>query len=239
MTLRHTWPAIPLAVAALLLLVLLPAPSQPQHAPNRHTPGGSLNWAGQVATAGGDELRTVSATFLQPAVTCRPTETSYAIFWASLDGYGSRSVEQVGTEANCERGQAVYRAWYELVPQPPVYFDLPVRAGEKVAVSVAYDGSHYRLSLQNRTTGQGYSLTQPGSGERTSAEVVAEALTSRQGTRLPLAHFGSVSFTDVRVNGASIAQADPIPLDLVGPGGQPLAITSTAASSTVSISSPV
>jgi hypothetical protein len=237
-TLRQTWPAIPLAVAALLLLVLLPAPPQPQHAPNHHAPAGSWNWAGAVASEPGHRFTSVNAELVQPAVACAGAETSYATFWTGLDGYGSKTVEQVGTEAGCDRGRAFYQAWYELYPRPAVFLDLPLRPGDRIALAVSWQAAGYRLALADRTTGGGFSLTQPAPGQGASAEIIVEALAAPSGRVLPLSRFGTADFTSARIDGATLAAAGPIQLDMVGGRGQLVASTSSAAAS-ISISSPV
>ena len=56
----------------------------------------SANWSGYAAA--GRAFRSVSASWTQPAARCRHG-AAYASFWVGLDGYRSRSVEQIGTDA--------------------------------------------------------------------------------------------------------------------------------------------
>src|SRR5438105_2174985 len=65
----------------------------------------SGNWSGYAATGGG--FTSVSASWVQPAVSCT-SKTTYSSFWVGIDGDGSNSVEQTGSEADCSGGRAVY-----------------------------------------------------------------------------------------------------------------------------------
>ena len=64
----------------------------------------SANWSGYAATGGG--FTSVAADWTEPGVTCG-SQTSYASFWIGLDGDGSNTVEQIGTEADCSGGRPV------------------------------------------------------------------------------------------------------------------------------------
>jgi hypothetical protein len=163
----------------------------------------SSNWAGWDNT--GSTYTTVSANWVQPSVTCSRRETSYSSFWVGLDGDGSNSVEQTGSEADCSRGTPKYYSWYEFYPAYPVNYSNTVRPGDHFSASVTYNGSGaYTLVLSDST--QGWSHTQNGSAPsalNASAEVIAEAPSSNRGV-LPLANFGTVNFTNATVNGAAL-----------------------------------
>jgi Peptidase A4 family len=203
---------LPLAVAAVLALaagLLVPAAANAaslglRHAPNhRLTHSTSSNWAGWDNT--GHTYTTVSASWVQPAITCARKETSYASFWIGLDGDGSNSVEQTGSEGDCVRGVPKYYSWYEFYPAYPVNYSNTVRPGDHFSSTVTYKGSgSYTLVLSDST--QGWSHTTTGSapsGLNASAEVIAEAPSSNRGV-LPLANFGTMNFTNATVNGAAL-----------------------------------
>lgn len=179
----------------------------PMHKPG--PPSGattSLNWGGYDVT--GQSLHSVAASWVQPAVKCSRT-TTYSSFWAGLDGDTSNTVEQTGTEADCSRRQPVYFGWYEMYPASPVVFTDPLQPGDTMTASVTGDASgNFTLSLTDQT--QGWNETenlQSSSATRSSAEVMTEAPSSG-GTVLPLADFGSVTFTGVS------AATDTGPVDL-------------------------
>src|SRR5436190_4354811 len=109
----------------------------------------STNWAGYSATGG--RFTSVSASWKQPAVSCTST-TAYSSFWVGLDGDGSNSVEQTGTEADCSHGRASYSSWYEFYPAFPVNYSDTVAPGDSFSASVTYTGgTGYRLVLTNNT----------------------------------------------------------------------------------------
>lgn len=62
-----------------------------------------------------------------PTVDCIVTPTSYSAFWVGLDGYSSKTVEQIGTEADCKGATPSYYAWYEFYPKFPVINVLPIK----------------------------------------------------------------------------------------------------------------
>jgi hypothetical protein len=163
----------------------------------------SSNWAGWDNT--GSTYTVVSASWVQPTVTCSSRQTAYSSFWVGLDGDGSNSVEQTGSDADCSRGTPTYYSWYEFYPAYPVNFSNTVRPGDHFSASVTFNGSgKYTLVLNDST--QGWSHTQHGtasSGRNASAEVIAEAPSSSSGV-LPLADFGTMNFGNATVNGAAL-----------------------------------
>ena len=68
------------------------------------------------------------------------TVDTFASFWVGLDGDGTNSVEQTGTEADCTGGAAAYQGWFETFPQAPVFYDNPVQPGDAMSASVVANG---------------------------------------------------------------------------------------------------
>src|ERR1700685_306656 len=93
---------------------------------------------GALIAAG--SFTSVSSSWAQPAVSCDGTDT-FSAFWAGLDGDGTPTVEQTGTEADCDAGTASYQGWYEIFPNAPVFFPDPVRPGDDMSASVVADGN--------------------------------------------------------------------------------------------------
>jgi hypothetical protein len=168
----------------------------------------SSNWAG-YAVAGGT-YKTVSASWTQPAVNCSVTPTGWSSFWVGLDGDGSNSVEQTGTEADCSSGRAVYSSWYEMYPKYPKNFSNPVAPGDHFTASVTTNGGgSFTLTLSNTTRGWTQTTSQRlRSARLASAEVIAEAPSSSSGV-LPLSDFGTASFTSSTVNGSLLQSNTP------------------------------
>jgi len=158
----------------------------------------STNWSGYAVTGG--RYTRVSAAWTEPKATC--SGTAYSSFWVGLDGDTSNTVEQTGTDADCSGSTPQYYAWYEMYPKFPVNLGGKVAPGDKLSASVTTNGSgSFTLTITDST--QGWTNTKTArlkSAKLESAEVIAEAPSSSGGV-LPLANFGTVSFTGATVNG--------------------------------------
>jgi Peptidase A4 family len=179
----------------------------------------SSNWAGYAVSATNPDgtpvqYTDVTGSWVQPAVTCTPGQESYSAFWVGLGGFSadSQALEQIGTESNCDaRGNAVYDAWYEIVPAPSIPMKMVVRPGDRITAAVLVQGgTQVILQLTNNTRRvritKRVTVTEP---DLTSAEWIAEAPSSctSQGrcSTLPLANFGSMSFTRSAATGGAHA----------------------------------
>ena len=67
-------------------------------------PDTSNNWSGYVITAPAGSVSDVTGSWVVPGVTCAPGETSFASFWIGIDGDSSPTVEQIGTDSDCQNG---------------------------------------------------------------------------------------------------------------------------------------
>jgi hypothetical protein len=169
----------------------------------------STNWSG-YAVSGFGPYQSVSSSWRQPAVDCSKTPTAYSAFWVGLDGDITNTVEQTGTEAACSKGTPVYYAWYEMYPKYGVNYANPVSAGDSFSASVTYSGSGtFNLTLSDKTRGWSQTTTRRlKSAQLASAEVITEAPSSR-GSILPLADFGTATFSDPTVNGSPLTSSTP------------------------------
>jgi hypothetical protein len=211
---------MPRRIAALALFLVFAYPATAgahsivRHgAPNhRITRSTSTNWAGYSATGG--TFTNVSATWKQPAAKCTAA-TAYSSFWVGLDGDGTNTVEQIGTDADCSGGKPVYYAWYEMYPKFPVNLSLKITPGDTVTASVTTGGNgSFTLTIKDTTTGGSFTTTQRMKHAKLgSAEVIAEAPSS--GGVLPLANFGTVGFSAATVNGKPIDSFNPDRIDMV------------------------
>jgi hypothetical protein len=218
----------------------------------------SNNWSGYAATGSDGDFTSVSASWTQPAATCTngggrrgpgggggrrgPGGQEFAAFWVGLDGFNSDSVEQTGTDSDCDGTTPQYYGWYEMFPAAPVDFTNPVEPGDSISASVTTSATEtYTLVLTDSTQDWTQTITQDESGlDRSSAEVIAEAPSSGNSI-LPLADFGTVNYTAASANGASLAGQDPTEINMEGDNGelkdQTSAISSTGAFSDTWISS--
>ena len=211
-----------LLLAAACLSVIVPAaaagragaPAQVRLAPNKKVSNStSSNWSGYSAVNG--RYTSVSANWTQPTANCT-SATTYSSFWVGLEGYGSSTVEQTGTSADCSGGAPRYYAWYEMYPKFPVNLSLTIRPGDAISASVTTDGAgHFTLTIANNSTGQTFATTQRLNRARlASAEAIAEA-PSGSGGVLPLTNFGTVGFSATTVNGQPIGSFNPDKIDMV------------------------
>jgi hypothetical protein len=163
----------------------------------------SENWAGYVAAGAAGGFTTVSASWAEPTATCGASQT-FSSFWVGLDGAGTDTVEQTGTEADCANGAAAYQGWFEMFPNAPVFYDNPVDPGDAMSASVvASGGGAFTLTLTDST--QGWTKTTQQTSDTAqlgSAEIIAEA--PSDGQVLPLSDFGTVDFTDALINNEAI-----------------------------------
>ena len=211
--------------AILLALVAIPAwaqvSSEPaatpdtavisprQHAPRRVYPGrparvidnvtveDSTNWSGYAVE--GSSFTKALGSWTVPTVNCSKTPNTYSSFWVGLDGWTSSTVEQTGTDSDCDGSSPSYYAWYEFYPNPSYEItSVSVSPGNHISASVTYSGTEFTITLTNETTGKTYSKSSKVSGaKRSSAEWIAEApCCTRSGGILPLSDFGTVYFGD-------------------------------------------
>jgi hypothetical protein len=152
--------------------------------------GTSTNWSGYAV--GGPGATKVTATWTQPAVSCAPGENSWSSPWVGIDGDTSNTVEQTGTDSDCQSGQAVYYAWYEMYPKSTVQVSMAVHPNDTFTGTVTYLGNGaFSLSLTNDTTGATFTTTQSSKhAQRSSVEWIMEGPSGGL-----LSDFGSVPFS--------------------------------------------
>jgi hypothetical protein len=196
----------------------------------------STNWSGYAVTGSNGAFSSVSSSWTEPTATCnssgRRSSDQYAAFWVGLDGYNSDSVEQTGTDSDCDGRTPDYYGWYEMYPADPVYFSNTVEPGDHISASVTFSGtSTYKLVLTDSTRGWTQTITKNESGlDRSSAEVITEAPSSETGV-LPLADFGTVNYTGSTANGTSLGSQNPTSIIMVDSSGNQEDSTSSISSS--------
>ena len=163
----------------------------------------SSNWAGYAAHRAGQTFRRVSASWVQPTVTCQGGQPTYSSFWVGLGGYSKKAtgLEQIGTSLDCTAsGQSHSAAWYELVPAPARPISMAVKQGDRLGATVTVTGNQVTVRLRDLTRSESFTrrLTSQ-SIDVTSAEWIAEAPSACNDVGfcqgLPLANFGTANFT--------------------------------------------
>jgi hypothetical protein len=192
----------------------------------------STNWSGYAVTGANGHFTSVSASWTEPTAHCSGRGAKYAAFWVGLDGYASSSVEQTGTDSDCSGRTPDYYGWYEMYPANPVYFSNAMSPGDHITASVTFSGSStYKLVLKDTTKGWTQTITKNQSGlARSSAEVITEAPSSSSGV-LPLANFGTISYTGSAANGSSMSGQSPTAIVMINNSGADKDSTSSMSSS--------
>jgi len=156
----------------------------------------STNWSGYAITGAKGSVSDVRASWVVPSIVGQcPSTDQYSSFWVGIDGYSSNTVEQIGTDSDCQNGKPVYHAWFEFYPHPSFTIDIvPISPGNVISAEVKSGAKGvFTVTLTNVTTGQSFSWSaKMPSAAQSSAEWIAEAPYS--GGILPLADFSSGFF---------------------------------------------
>jgi hypothetical protein len=171
--------------------------SDPRHSVGRNT---STNWSGYDVTGAG--ATSVTGTWTQPAATCAAGENSWSSPWVGIDGDTSSTVEQIGTDSDCQNGQPTYYAWYEMYPKQLVELAMTVAPNHSYTGKVTAGASgRYVLTLTDNTTRATVTTTQTAKRARNAS---VEWIMEGPSTGL-LTNFGRVTFTGAAaaINGQS------------------------------------
>lgn len=163
----------------------------------------STNWSGYSVTGAQGSVTEAKGSWTVPSASCNagkgPKTTAYSSFWVGVDGFNDNTVEQIGTDSDCQNGRPTYYAWFEFYPNGSYLINgLKITPGDQMSADVVYDPGtgYFTVSLQDVTTPtqQTFSIsTTVPAAQRSSAEWIAEAPSSSRGT-LPLANFGTVDY---------------------------------------------
>jgi hypothetical protein len=138
----------------------------------------SNNWSGYAVTGPTGSVSDVKASWYVPKVSCPASPNQYASFWVGIDGYSSNTVEQIGTDSDCQNGKAVYYVWYEFYPHWAYTVNtVPINPNDIVFAEVSVTRGTFTVTLTNQTTGKSFHTSQKmNNADRSSAEWIAEAL---------------------------------------------------------------
>jgi hypothetical protein len=189
-------------------------------------------WSGYAASGTTSTPATfthVTGSWIEPSADCsqlkRGTKTTEAT-WVGLDGFDSNTVEQGGTEANCNGTTESHFAWVEFYPAKfmPLPADDTVQAGDHMTVDVAQDGTTVTVTITD--TDRGWSpyvatTTSLAKDQFSSAEWIVESLSEKL-TKFSTIHFSNAqASTDTTLFGPADG---PWPtttrLTMVGNNGQ-------------------
>lgn len=167
-----------------------------RHSGPARSSASSTNWAGWAVTGGSKSVSFVKASWIVPKIqgSCPSGAYQYSSMWVGIDGYSSSTVEQTGTDSDCQGGSATYYAWYEFYPNPSrLISTMTIHPGDYISAQVKFASGKFTVTITDLNTSASFHKTASVSAARTSAEWIAEAPSSGRGI-LPLADFGTVHF---------------------------------------------
>lgn len=181
-------------------------------------PNSISNWGGYIAIRSAGTFTSASAQWTIAKVQCSGSDLFAP--WVGIDGDGSNTVEQTGAATQCSGSNATYRAWYEMYPQAPVYYNDPINVGDKFKASVTASGTNFTLTISDVTKGWTESVQRSlASAERLSAEAVIEGPNGYPA-------ISKQKFTNVEFNGQSLKSWNPSESDTQS-GSNPTVYTAT------------
>jgi hypothetical protein len=199
--------------------------------------GATLNWSGYAVFGGEGDFDNVRGSWTQPSVKCSGDGRQISSHWIGIDGYGSETVQQIGTGVECRKGKPLYYAWFEFYPSPSRYVEtVSVKPGDEFSAEVQSAGQRFTLTLTNLTSGESFKTSRVvADANKSSAEWVTESGSVRDEV-VPLTNFGSMRFNGAVATMNGITK--PIDYDgwvsqqllLVNKAGQVLAETSSLSS---------
>jgi len=196
-----------IVLSFLMAASALPVP-QLSLAPRAHDGSfQSTNWSGYAVTGSSGSVSIAKGSWTVPAIQGSCTSTNqYSSFWVGIDGFNSGTVEQTGTDSDCQNGAPTYYAWFEFYPHPSFLINgMAITPGDHITAQASFSGRSFTVTITDTNTGASFSTSsRVRSAQRSSAEWIAEAPSSSGGV-LPLADFGTVSFSadTATVNGVT------------------------------------
>jgi hypothetical protein len=166
----------------------------------------SSDWSGYVVLSDSTNpqpiMKNISGSWVVPTVKASQKDAFSAV-WIGIGGQLDDTLIQTGTEHDSVDGQAVYSAWYELLPYYSVTIDIiNVSAGDEITASIALTDSainEWLLQISDVTSGESFSKNFFYDSSRLSAEWIVERPIVNN-TLSTLADFESVTFTDLKVS---------------------------------------
>ena len=170
----------------------------------------SQHWSGYMMNGPVVSFTLATGTWTVPKATCTVGDADrLSAVWVGLGGYtpGSQTLEQVGTDSNCNTsGGADYFAWFEVLPDISHTIPLKVSAGDTITGTVKIlNANLIEFQVRNRTRRWEWHRKIPATvADDSSAEWIVEApyACSNGGCRqAPLTNFGSVRIHDISTIG--------------------------------------
>src|SRR5207237_2764707 len=120
----------------------------------------STNWSGYAVTGASGSVSDAKGSWTVPAIqgTC-PSTNQYSSFWVGIDGFSSGTVEQTGTDSDCQNGVPTYYAWFEFFPHPLFLINgLTITPGDHMTAEANFNG-RFTVTITDTTTGVSFSTS--------------------------------------------------------------------------------
>ena len=184
----------------------------------------SSNWSGynigadypQVTT--GTTFTSISGEWTVPTATQHTSgQAEDSATWVGIGGgcvddncdVTDSTLIQAGTEQDVsKKGKASYGAWWEIIPETETAVSLPVKAGNKIDVSISQTSTpgDWSIVIKNLTTGKQFTTTQAYSSSEDTVEWIEETPLEIGTTGTGLAempNLSTVHFVHATYNGAN------------------------------------
>lgn len=190
----------------------------------------SSNWTGISTT--GTTADSVRATWATPSWSGQAQPGSSVGDWVGLGGSQSQSLIQVGTVTTADgEGLPITRAFWENLPAE-AHMGATIPTGDRITAQIVPVGTDSWLLEVTSANGSKVWLKKAvhlkaskAKAVQTSADVITEKVTGAHGL-IPLAPFGTTTFTGIHLDGQPLASLPVSHLTadvLVSSFGQPLA----------------
>ncbi len=186
------------------------------HVASRSFTATSINWSGYIEHGG--PFTSVSGKWVVPAVQATPDDEATGS-WIGIDGVDNQTLIQTGTAQEVVGGQPQYYAWWETLPAAaqPLF---PISPGDTIQASITETppgSGNWTILIKDVTTGQPSSIPVNGyATPGTTAEWVMEApVDSNTQSITTLAHYGSITFTNLEGNGSAPPSASLEAVDMI------------------------
>ena len=162
------------------------------------------NWAGYIIASDLQNpqsiVTNVNASWTVPSVVPSIPNDTFSAIWIGIGGFFDNTLIQTGTEQESIGGQAIYSAWYELLPQFSVTIG-SVSPGDQINASIQLVNSNtetWQISIQDLTSNQTFQNYFNYAASRLSDEWIVERpeIGRRGATLAALADIGSVAINN-------------------------------------------
>lgn len=162
------------------------------------------NYAGYAATDFSQTAayQKVSGRWVVPSAHCSPGEDSDVSVWVGMSSDESEHslLAQLGSATDCRGGIPQYYLWWEMYPAPSVEINRPVKPGDTITATVAFQHDSFQLSMDIPSEGIHFSTTQAGKVSDTSVaecivepDTIVDDPTTDKGHLEHLTNFGQIS----------------------------------------------